>query len=52
MLTVIKIQVLNSISFLAFVEYFKCISSTCGAMIFIFNLDNISLKKLFPTMNI
>ena len=23
-----------------------------GAMVFILNLDNISLKKLFPTMNI
>ena len=23
-----------------------------GAMVFIFNLDKISLKKLFPTMNI
>ena len=23
-----------------------------GAMVFIFNLDKVSLKKLFPTMNI
>ena len=23
-----------------------------GAMVFILNLDNVSLKKLFPTMNI